>query len=91
MVDPRQKIAWLALVLAKSCQGPRVGAAGDQARLRGNQRLGADFDADLRLGTRPPPVGLPQVDAVRYLETTPPKIASTSSSFAAIRGVNGGC
>src|SRR5262245_13624330 len=38
--------------------------AHDQARLRGNQRLGADFDAGLRLGTRPPPAGAPQVDAV---------------------------
>jgi hypothetical protein len=48
-------------------QGARVDSAGDPAYLRRNQRLGADFDADLRLGTRPPPAGPPQVDAVRCL------------------------
>src|SRR5262249_20674388 len=52
---------------ARAVEGPRAGAAGNQARVHGERRRGAELDRDLCLGTRPPPVWSSQVNAVRCL------------------------
>src|SRR5262249_51751730 len=52
---------------ARAVEGPRAGAARNQARVHGERRRGAELDRDLRLGTRPPPVWSSQVNVVRCL------------------------